>query len=150
MEFRSAGDPGECGDALVMEHAVHLLAVRERLENGPQLPPELDAREHPRGGFVDHHDHPLAVEGHVLKLGTIQWWLSRLASIPVADRKLIVGLHPDRARAIVAGVVILIEIMRAFNLEEIECSEHDILYGGAIKAAASIPPPRLAGSDDRF
>jgi len=40
-------------------------------------------------------------------------------------------------------VVILIEIMRAFNLEEVECSEHDILYGGAIKAAASIPPPRL-------
>ena len=33
------------------------------------------------------------------------------------------------------GVVILIEIMRAFNLDEIECSEHDILYGSAIKAA---------------
>lgn len=98
---------------------------------------------------LDPYD-PLAVEGHILKLKTIQWWLSRLASIPVEDRKLIVGLHPDRARAIVAGVVILIEIMRAFDLDEIECSEHDILYGGAIKAAASIPPPRLINPDDRF
>lgn len=98
---------------------------------------------------LDPYD-PLAVEGHILKLKTIQWWLSRLASIPVADRQLIVGLHPDRARAIVAGVVILIEIMRAFNLDEIECSEHDILYGGAIKAAASIPTPRLIDPDDRI
>lgn len=90
---------------------------------------------------LDPYD-PKAVEGHILPLKTIQWWLSRLSSIPLSDRKLIVGLHPDRARAIVAGVVILIEIMRAFNLEEIECSEHDILYGGAIKAAASLSPIR--------
>ena len=90
---------------------------------------------------LDTYDSKL-VEGHVLPLKTIQWWLSRLASIPLSDRKLVVGLHPDRARAIVAGVVILIEIMRAFNLEEIECSEHDILYGGAIKAADALSPQR--------
>ncbi len=97
---------------------------------------------------LDPYD-PLAVEGHVLKLKTIQFWLSRLASIPVEDRKLVVGLHPDRARAIVAGVVILIEIMRAFGLEQIECSEHDILYGGAIKAARSLDSPRFVDPDDR-
>jgi hypothetical protein len=33
--------------------------------------------------------------------------------------------------------VILIEIMRTFDLGEIEVSEHDILYGGAIRAAGS-------------
>jgi len=91
---------------------------------------------------LDPHD-PSAVEGHMLSLKTIQWWLSRLASVPLADRKLVVGLHPDRARAIVAGVVILIEIMRAFGLEEIEASDHDILYGGAIKAAGLLDPPQL-------
>lgn len=78
-----------------------------------------------------------AVEGHRLPLGTVQWWLSRLASIPLADRQMVVGLHPDRAQAIVAGVVILIEIMRTFDLLEVEVSEHDILYGCAITAAAS-------------
>ncbi len=81
---------------------------------------------------------PVAVEGHRLPLKTIQWWLSRLASIPVEDRKLVVGLHPDRARAIVAGLVILIEVMRAFELTEVEVSEHDILYGAAIRLAADL------------
>ena len=32
--------------------------------------------------------------------------------------------------------MILVETMRAFGLEEIEVSEHDILYGAAIAAAA--------------
>ena len=46
------------------------------------------------------------------------------------------GLHPDRAPTIVAGVVILVETMRAFGLERIEVSEHDILYGTAISAGS--------------
>jgi exopolyphosphatase/guanosine-5'-triphosphate,3'-diphosphate pyrophosphatase len=45
-------------------------------------------------------------------------------------------MHPDRAPTIVAGVVILVEVMRAFGLERIGVSEHDILYGTAIAAAA--------------
>lgn len=76
-----------------------------------------------------------AVEGYLLPLKTVQWWLSRLASMPLAERQKVVGLHPDRARAIVAGLVILIEVMRAFDLGEIEVSEHDILYGTAIHLA---------------
>lgn len=76
-----------------------------------------------------------AVEGHVLTLATIQHWLSKLAAMPLAARRQVVGLHPDRAEAIVAGLVILIEIMRTFELTEVEVSEHDILYGGAIRIA---------------
>ena len=45
-------------------------------------------------------------------------------------------MHPDRAPTIVAGVVILVEAMRAFGLDQIEVSEHDILYGTAIAAAS--------------
>jgi exopolyphosphatase/guanosine-5'-triphosphate,3'-diphosphate pyrophosphatase len=81
---------------------------------------------------------PELVEGHVLQLGTVQHWLSRLSSMPLEERKQVTGLHPDRAEAIVAGLVILIEIMRTFDLEEIEVSEHDILHGGAIRAAAGL------------
>lgn len=77
-----------------------------------------------------------AVEGYRLPLRKIQWWLSRLASMPLVERQQVVGLHPDRARAIVAGLVILIEVMRTFDLVEIEVSEHDILYGTAIRLAA--------------
>ena len=45
------------------------------------------------------------------------------------------GLHPGRAPTIVAGTVILIQVMRAFGLQEIEVSEHDILHGSALSAA---------------
>ena len=61
---------------------------------------------------------------------------SELASMPLAERLEVTGLHPGRAPTIVAGVVILIQVMRAFGLSEIEVSEHDILYGAALEAAA--------------
>jgi exopolyphosphatase / guanosine-5'-triphosphate,3'-diphosphate pyrophosphatase len=85
---------------------------------------------------LDPYD-PVRVHGHVLSLETIQRLLSRLASIPLAERVEIPGLHPDRAPTIVAGVVILVEAMRAFALDRVEVSEHDILYGTAIALAAS-------------
>jgi exopolyphosphatase / guanosine-5'-triphosphate,3'-diphosphate pyrophosphatase len=79
---------------------------------------------------------PERVHGHVLSLPSIQRMLSRLASAPLARRVEIPGLHPDRAPTVVAGVVILVETMRAFGLERIEVSEHDILYGAAIAMAS--------------
>jgi exopolyphosphatase/guanosine-5'-triphosphate,3'-diphosphate pyrophosphatase len=79
---------------------------------------------------------PARVHGHLLELPSIQRMFSRLASVPLAKRVEIPGLHPDRAPSIVAGVVILVETMRAFGLGEITVSEHDILYGTAIAAAA--------------
>ncbi|HET9153157.1 MAG TPA: Ppx/GppA phosphatase family protein [Solirubrobacterales bacterium] len=78
---------------------------------------------------------PTRVHGHVLALPSIQRMLSRLASVPLAERVEIPGLHPDRAPTIVAGVVILVEVMRAFEVEKITVSEHDILYGTAISAS---------------
>jgi exopolyphosphatase/guanosine-5'-triphosphate,3'-diphosphate pyrophosphatase len=79
---------------------------------------------------------PARVHGHVLALPAIQRMLSRLASAPLAERIEIPGLHPDRAPTIVAGVVILVEAMRAFGLERIAVSEQDILYGTAISATS--------------
>ena len=77
-----------------------------------------------------------AVHGHTLGLEAIQHMYSELASMPLAERLEVTGLHPGRAPTIVAGVVILIQVMRAFGLSEIEVSEHDILYGAALEAAA--------------
>jgi len=81
---------------------------------------------------------PKQVHGHTLTLTSIQRLLSQLASAPLAKRVEIVGLHPDRAPNIVAGVVILVETMRAFGLERIDVSEHDILYGAAIGAVSAL------------
>ena len=79
---------------------------------------------------------PARVHGHVLSLETIQHLLSQFASAPLAERVAIPGLHPDRAPTIIAGCVILIEAMRAFGLDRIQASEHDILYGMALETAA--------------
>jgi exopolyphosphatase/guanosine-5'-triphosphate,3'-diphosphate pyrophosphatase len=81
---------------------------------------------------------PARVHGHLLSLPSIQRMLSQLASTPLPQRVEIPGLHADRAPTIVAGVVILIETMRAFGLEQIEASEHDILYGTALSVASSL------------
>jgi exopolyphosphatase / guanosine-5'-triphosphate,3'-diphosphate pyrophosphatase len=79
---------------------------------------------------------PARVHGHALPLETIQRLLSRFASAPLAERAAIAGLHPDRAPTIIAGCVILVEAMRAFGLERIQASEHDILYGMALETAS--------------
>jgi exopolyphosphatase / guanosine-5'-triphosphate,3'-diphosphate pyrophosphatase len=79
---------------------------------------------------------PSKVHGHILSLETIQRLLSRFASTPLAEREAIPGLHPDRAANIISGCVILIEAMRAFALDRIEVSEHDILYGMALETAS--------------
>jgi exopolyphosphatase / guanosine-5'-triphosphate,3'-diphosphate pyrophosphatase len=88
---------------------------------------------------LDPYD-PARVHGHRLGLETIQHMLSELASMPLAERRTIIGLDPDRAPTIVAGVVILIEVMRVFDLDEITVSEHDILHGAAIEAAQARNP----------
>jgi exopolyphosphatase / guanosine-5'-triphosphate,3'-diphosphate pyrophosphatase len=80
---------------------------------------------------------PLKIHGHVLELQSIQRMLSLLAATPLAGRTEIAGLHADRAPTIVAGVVTLVEAMRAFDLQRITVSEHDILYGAAIALSES-------------
>ena len=73
------------------------------------------------------------VHGHVMTLGRLEELLARLAQMPNEDRRDVVGLHPDRAPTIVAGVVVLVEVLRAFGLDVVEVSEHDILRGAALR-----------------
>jgi exopolyphosphatase/guanosine-5'-triphosphate,3'-diphosphate pyrophosphatase len=81
---------------------------------------------------LDPYD-PDAVHGHVMTLGRLEELLARLAQMRNEDRRDVVGLHPDRAPTIVAGVVILVEVLRAFGLDTVEVSEHDILRGAALR-----------------
>ena len=78
---------------------------------------------------------PGRVHGYHLGLQRIQRMLSRLSSLTLAERLRVPGLHPGRAPTIVAGTVILVQVMRAFGLQEIEVSELDILHGSALSAA---------------
>lgn len=83
---------------------------------------------------LDPYD-PQRVHGYELLLGTVELLIARLADMTEAQRRQVVGLHPDRAPTIVAGMILLAESMRAFDLERVEVSEHDILRGGALRLA---------------
>jgi exopolyphosphatase/guanosine-5'-triphosphate,3'-diphosphate pyrophosphatase len=83
---------------------------------------------------LDPYD-PARVHGYELQLATVEMLLARLADMDEAERREVVGLHPDRAPTIVAGMILLGEALRAFALEQVEVSEHDILFGGALRLA---------------
>ena len=78
---------------------------------------------------------PNRIHGSHVTAGQLEEILARLAILPNAERREVRGLHPDRAPTIVAGIVILLETVRAFGLDEIEISEHDILVGAALDLA---------------
>lgn len=79
---------------------------------------------------------PWKVHGHDLTRENTETLLARLAALPLAERRRVTGLHPDRAPTIVAGAAILAETLAAFALDRATVSEHDILYGIALDAAA--------------
>jgi exopolyphosphatase / guanosine-5'-triphosphate,3'-diphosphate pyrophosphatase len=74
------------------------------------------------------------VHGHVLTLAALERELDRLASVSVAERRRIRPLDPERAPVIVAGVLIVCEIVDFLGLDGIEVSERDILDGAALSA----------------
>ncbi len=72
------------------------------------------------------------VHGYVLSRTECAEILARLAKLPLAERREVPGLHPDRAPTILAGAVILLETLKLFGLDRVEISEHDILRGAAL------------------
>ena len=80
------------------------------------------------------------VHGHVLTLAAAETQLERLAALPLDERRQLPALDPERAPVIVAGAVIVREVLRRYDLDAIEASEHDLLHGVAF-AAAELPAP---------
>ena len=72
------------------------------------------------------------VHGFTLTRAECERMLGELAAVALEERRRVPGLHPDRAPTIVAGVVILLEVLELFGLDNVEVSEHDILRGAAL------------------
>jgi exopolyphosphatase/guanosine-5'-triphosphate,3'-diphosphate pyrophosphatase len=105
------------------EHVTRGIAVAGTATQAAAIEQELDPYD------------PTRVDGYDLQLATIELLLARLADMDEARRREVLGLHPDRAPTIVAGMIVLGEALRAFGLEHVEVSEHDILHGGALRLA---------------
>ncbi len=132
------------------EDELDALAVAVRSVLAEQTPEDLTA-QHGIGvagtitslaaldlGLVEYD--PDRVHGHRLGDAAVRAQLERLAALPLAERRRVPGLEPERAPVIVAGAVILREVMRHLGLRAIEVSERDILHGAAL-AAAALPAP---------
>lgn len=76
---------------------------------------------------------PKKVHGYVIARAECARILGRLAGMALDERRQVTGLHPDRAPTIVAGILILLVVLAAFGLEEVEISENDILRGAALE-----------------
>jgi exopolyphosphatase / guanosine-5'-triphosphate,3'-diphosphate pyrophosphatase len=83
---------------------------------------------------------PELVHGHKLTANRVGRFLGELGAKPVTELRELPGLHPERAPVIVAGVVVVLETMRHFGLDELEVSERDIMHGGALAAAELSAP----------
>jgi exopolyphosphatase/guanosine-5'-triphosphate,3'-diphosphate pyrophosphatase len=81
-----------------------------------------------------------SVHRHRLSSESVRAAVERTAPLPLVEREHVPGLHPDRAPMIVAGLLVLREILDRYGLAEIEVSERDLLDGVAL-AAAALPAP---------
>lgn len=88
---------------------------------------------------LDEED-PALVDGHRLDVPAMQATLNDLSALAVDEIRARRGIHPDRAPVIVAGVVVVLEVLRYFGLDGLEVSERDIMHGAA-RAAAELPAP---------
>ena len=80
------------------------------------------------------------VHGHFLTRESVVETLNRLAELPLERRRRVRGLAPERAPVIVAGLVVLNEILARYTLDGVTVSERDLLHGVALEAA-KLPEP---------
>jgi exopolyphosphatase / guanosine-5'-triphosphate,3'-diphosphate pyrophosphatase len=84
----------------------------------------------------------LAILAHseVIADFTVDGLVARLATLTAAERRAVPGLDPGRADVIVAGAVIVREVLDRYGLDGLRFSVRDLLDGAALEAAA-LPAP---------
>ena len=80
------------------------------------------------------------VHGHRLTRESVVEILNRLAELPLEARRRVRGLAPARAPVIVAGLIVLNDVLGRYTLDGITVSERDLLHGVALEAA-KLPDP---------
>src|SRR5262245_13074773 len=80
------------------------------------------------------------IDGHRLSAGAVMGEVVALGDLTVEERRQLPALDPKRAPVIVAGAVILEEVLRRYQLGAIEASVRDLLDGAVIEAA-KLPEP---------
>ena len=69
------------------------------------------------------------VHGAVLTLSTVESLCAKLASLPLAERKQLPGLQPKRADVIVAGALIVRDLLRCAGATQMIVSDRGVRFG---------------------
>lgn len=72
------------------------------------------------------------IEATRLSRDRVRWHTARLWGLPLAERKTIVGLPPNRADVILIGVAIYEAVMEAFGFTELRISTRGLRFGAAL------------------
>jgi exopolyphosphatase/guanosine-5'-triphosphate,3'-diphosphate pyrophosphatase len=72
------------------------------------------------------------VEGFELSSGDLSGWIERLAALDVAARSELPGLEPGRADVIVAGLLILEQVLERLEVGSFRASGRGVRYGVAL------------------
>jgi exopolyphosphatase/guanosine-5'-triphosphate,3'-diphosphate pyrophosphatase len=137
---RSLLPPLEAGSAIGVAGTVTTLAT---LDLGDA---EYDPCARPKSASADYgrantfKTLSACTHGHRLSLASVEEQLKRLAAMTTEQRVAILGIEPGRASVIVAGIVVLREVMTTYGLPEIEVSERDVLHGAAFAAGELTEP----------
>ena len=123
-ERHLASDPPEHAETEALGRAAREIVaegVPEPSASGspPGSPWPAPPRRWPRSTSSSCPYDPARVDGYRLGLADCERMLALLASMPLAERREVPGLHPDRAPTIVAGAAILVESLRSFGLQDV-------------------------------
>jgi len=79
---------------------------------------------------AESDDYPLfTLHGFVLKRESVEESTKLFRKLPVEERKDIPGLTPDRADIILPGAMVLLEVMKRMDVEEIAISQNGVREG---------------------
>jgi len=97
---------------------------------------------------LDRYD-PAAVTGLRLSRDTVVVMLGRLLATPVADRKKIPGIEPERADVIAAGAAIFARILQGIDATVLITCDRGIRWGLAYEAMSTGGPAGATGPESR-
>ena len=98
------------------------------------LLPDLDVRACIGVGGTAAQLHALVGE---LTLDAVESELEHLAALPLAERRRVPRLDPDRAPVIVTGALIVRQVLRRYGLDRLAYSERDLLDGVVLTACSA-------------
>jgi exopolyphosphatase/guanosine-5'-triphosphate,3'-diphosphate pyrophosphatase len=86
------------------------------------------------------------LEATRLTAARVSWHLERLWSLPLEQRKNIVGLPKNRADIILMGVAIYQAVMETFNFPELRISTRGLRFAALMQADPELQPQAPAGT----